>query len=173
MIDWMARAKTQLGQPRGGGTAETDESDVVSVSSVVPVADAGVAEVVSSVSSAALGTDLAASRPSANPYRTPEEGEDCHACGWNDAEIAAFMARRARFEGLGRVDAEHLAERLTLRDRDGDERRLCLECSWLGSGGRCLAAASGRIPGVDRRLVEPVQTVLHRCVGFGLRKGLF
>lgn len=81
------------------------------------------------------------------------------------------MARTERFALLGRADADELAERLTLRDRDGDDRRLCLECTWRGDTGRCLAAATGRLQGVDRRL-EPVQTVLQRCEGFGLRKGL-
>ena len=111
-------------------------------------------------------------RCSGNPLMTPELGDDCHAGGWNDAEIEVFMVREARFARLGRVaDADDLAERLTLRDRDGDDRRLCLECTWLGDTGRCLAAATGRIPGADRRL-EPVQTILQRCGAFGLRKGL-
>ncbi len=110
-------------------------------------------------------------RRSGNPRMSPQQGNVCHAGGWDDAEIAAFTARTARFARLGHADADDLAERLTLRDRDGDDRRLCLECTWLGDAGRCLAAASGRIPGVDRRL-EPVQTILQRCVAFGLRKGL-
>ncbi len=102
---------------------------------------------------------------------TNDEADRCHAPCWDDAEIAAFTARTERFALLGRADADDLAERLTLRDRDGDDRRLCLECTWLGDRGRCLAAATGRIPGADRRL-EPVQTVLQRCGAFGLRKGL-
>ena len=106
------------------------------------------------------------------PHRlTSDEADRCHAPCWDDAEIAAFTARTERFALLGRADADDLAERLTLRDRDGDDRRLCLECTWLGDTGRCLAAATGRIPGADRRL-EPVQTVLQRCGAFGLRKGL-
>ena len=106
------------------------------------------------------------------PHRlTGDEADRCHAPCWDDAEIAAFTARAERFALLGRADADDLAERLTLRDRDGDDRRLCLECTWLGDTGRCLAAATGRIPGADRRL-EPVQTVLQRCGAFGLRKGL-
>ncbi len=110
-------------------------------------------------------------RRSGNPLLTPEQGDECHAGGWEDAEIDAFTARQARFTRLGRADADDLAERLTLRDRDGDDRRICLECTWLGDTGRCLAAATGRIPGADRRL-EPVQTVLQRCGAFGLRKGM-
>ncbi len=106
------------------------------------------------------------------PHRlTNDEVDSCHAPCWDDAEIAAFTARADRFALLGRADADDLAERLTLRDRDGDDRRLCLECTWLGDTGRCLAAATGRIPGADRRL-EPVQTILQRCGAFGLRKGL-
>ena len=106
------------------------------------------------------------------PHRlTNDEGDRCHAPCWDDAEIAVFTARTERFALLGRADADDLAERLTLRDRDGDDRRLCLECTWLGDTGRCLAAATGRIPGADRRL-GPVQTILQRCDAFGLRKGL-
>ena len=106
------------------------------------------------------------------PHRlTNDDAGRCHAPCWNDAEIAAFTARTERFAVLGRTDADDLAERLTLRDRDGDDRRLCLECTWLGDTGRCLAAATGRIPGADRRL-EPVQTILQCCGAFGLRKGL-
>lgn len=93
-------------------------------------------------------------------------GSDC-----DDSEIASFTAREARFTRHGRPDAEHLAERLKLRDREGDDRRLCLECTWLGDRGRCMAAAAGRIRGADRRL-ESVQTILQRCEAFGLRKGL-
>lgn len=111
-------------------------------------------------------------RRSGNPLMTSEQGDDCHAGGWDGAEMDAFAAREARFTRMGRaVDAVHLAERLTLRDREGDDRRLCLECTWLGDTGRCLAAAAGRIPGADRRL-EPAQTILQRCAAFGLRKGL-
>ena len=106
------------------------------------------------------------------PHRlTKDEADRCHAPCWNDAEIAAFTTRAARFAQMGRADADDLAERLTLRDRDDDDRRLCLECTWLGDAGRCLAAASGGLPGADRRL-EPVQTTFQRCVAFGLRKGL-
>ena len=111
-------------------------------------------------------------RRSGNPLMTPEQGDDCHAGGWNDAEIEVFMVREARFMRLGRVtDAEHLAERLTLRDREQDDRRLCLECAALADNRRCELAAQGRLAGADRRL-EPVPTVLQRCPGFALAPGL-
>jgi hypothetical protein len=111
-------------------------------------------------------------RRSGNPLMTPEQGDECHEGCWNDAEIDAFTTREARFTRLGReADAGHLAERLTLRDRQRDDRRLCLECSSLADNGRCHAAAHGRIPGADRRL-EPVATILQRCPAFWLAPGL-
>lgn len=151
-------------------------------------------------------------RRSGNPLMTPEQGDDCHAGGWDDAEIDAFAARQARFSAafpldnvlpngnfssplecsklppspvpvhvparecsfarMGRIaDADHLAERLTLRDRQHDDRRLCLECAALADNRRCLVAARGRLAGANRRL-EPVPTILQRCPGFTLAPGL-
>ena len=118
-----------------------------------------------------LALQAEASRPlrprrSGNPLMTPDQGDAFHAGGWDDAEIDTFMAREARFMRLGRVaDAEHLAERLTLRDREQDDRRLCLECAALADGRRCEVAAHGRLPGADRRH-EPVLNILQRCPGF-------
>lgn len=91
----------------------------------------------------------------------------------NTAELNAFVARRDRLLrwGYGESEADDLAERLTLRDRQEDDRRMCLECSNLGDMGRCIAASTGRLVGADRRL-EPVRTILQRCEAFGLRKGL-
>lgn len=122
---------------------------------------------------AAPAFSIKAPRAAANRSRrlTNDEADRCHAPCWDDAEISAFTARTERFALRGCTDAEHLAERLTLRDRDRDDRRLCLECSWLGDTGRCVAAATGRLPGADRRL-EPVPTILQRCEGFALAPGL-
>lgn len=111
-------------------------------------------------------------RRSGNPLMTPEQGDDCHAGGWDDAEIEVFTVREARFARLGHVaDAEHLAERLTQRDREHDDRRLCLECTSLANNRRCELAAQGRLAGADRRL-EPVPSILQRCPGFTLAPGL-
>lgn len=91
----------------------------------------------------------------------------------NGVELKALAARVHRFtdRGVELAAAEVLADKLMQRDRDGDDRRLCLECSYLGERGQCIAAAVGRIPGASRRL-EPVATILQRCDAFGLRKGL-
>ncbi|HXE23004.1 MAG TPA: hypothetical protein VN617_11825 [Rhodoferax sp.] len=97
---------------------------------------------------------------------------DCwpHSDAMNGAEIDAFTARLARFtdKGLGLADAERLADRLVIRDRESDDRRLCLECMHLHRGGRCgnwqragvaMTARDARLPG------ELVQR-LQRCDGF-------
>lgn len=101
-----------------------------------------------------------------------------HVARWPGAHTdggdgTAFALRVQRFteRGMSESDAADLAGRLSLRDQDGDDRRICLECSHLGSSGRCIAAATGRLPGSSPRLA-PVQTILQRCEGFGLRKGL-
>ena len=55
-----------------------------------------------------------------------------------NAEIVRFEKRQARISSLGYGDdAEHLAEMLLHRDRDLDDRRLCVECSHAGVGWRC------------------------------------
>jgi hypothetical protein len=85
------------------------------------------------------------------------------------AELGAFVARVALFHdrGLTLPRAEGLAGRLLARDRDGDERRTCLECVHLvghGANRRCttwrLAGIGG--PGVAADLVALPQ----RCAGF-------
>ena len=56
----------------------------------------------------------------------------------SNAEIVRFEKREARISWLGYGDdAEHLAEMLLHRDRDMDDRRLCVECSHAGPGWRC------------------------------------
>ena len=104
-------------------------------------------------------------RRSGNPLMTPKQSGDCHADGWSDTEIKVFMMREARFIRLGRVaDAEHVAERLTLRDRKHDDRRMCLKCAALVDNGRCgnHRRAGLKAPDVGRDMA----TVLQRCADF-------
>lgn len=90
-----------------------------------------------------------------------------HSAALTSAEIEVFFSRLAQFtdKGMSYVDAERLADSLVNRDREGDDRRMCLECSALSSNGRCLVAARSGLSGADRRL-EPVINVLQRCEGF-------
>ena len=59
-----------------------------------------------------------------------------------DAEIAMFEQRVARSTWLGYPDAKGRAERLLHRDRDDDDRRLCIECQHAGPGYRCAKRAA-------------------------------
>jgi hypothetical protein len=56
---------------------------------------------------------------------------------WTDAEIVTFEKRVARSTWLGYPDAKGRAERLLHRDRDIDDRRLCIECQHASPGWRC------------------------------------
>jgi hypothetical protein len=115
MIDWTARARATLAQPSPAPTVKTDETRILSVSSVGSVANADCRKVLSSVSSVAPGAVSESNTGSGNPYMTRQQGDECHVGGWSGDEIATFQGRDARFRQLRRPDAEHLAERLTLR----------------------------------------------------------
>lgn len=101
-----------------------------------------------------------------NPLMTAEQGDACHLGGWGDLEITTFMAREALFLRRGWTkDAENLAERLTLRDRQADQRRLCLECCELQRSGQCAASQRGDIAGPDQRN-GILQATLILCPAF-------
>ncbi len=88
-----------------------------------------------------------------------------------DADIAAFLKRRARLLRWGwtEADAERLAERLVQRDRDIDDRVSCADCRHY-SGRTC---ANHRAAGVgDRNVGRSFAEVLQRCPGFGDRGGI-
>lgn len=101
------------------------------------------------------------------PVSDPDRNCWPHSSTMNTAEIDAFNERLHLFtrRGLDYSEAERLADRLVIRDRDGDERRMCLECAGLDARGRCLPARRGAIPGAGR-VLEPVTTILQRCEGF-------
>lgn len=109
---------------------------------------------------------LAILAPAPRPYRLPQGDADrCHYPQWNDAEIATFVARVALFlrRGMTGTDADDLAERLVLRDRDGDDMHVCVECAHYRPG-RC---------GNHRRAMLQTSEVgrdlaglLQRCPGY-------
>jgi hypothetical protein len=105
---------------------------------------------------------LAAQRP----LMTREDADRCHAGGWTDAEIQTFTGRVLLLvrRGVSTTVADDLAERLTLRDRDGDDRRLCLECRHFRPG-RC---GNHRAAGLhSSELGRDVAAMLQRCQGYG------
>lgn len=77
----------------------------------------------------------------------------------------AQRTEQALSAGLTANEADALADRLHLRDREGDDRRLCLECRHLradAEGWRCASARGLRGP-LARDLVV---RLLQRCSGF-------
>ena len=74
-----------------------------------------------------------------DPASDPDRWAWPHSSAMNGTEIDTFTARLARFteQGLILADAEWLAGKLVTRDRDVDDRRLCLECCHARPGRRC------------------------------------
>lgn len=87
---------------------------------------------------------------------TPEPDSYCwpHSPAWNGQEIALFTQRMQHLQrhGLGEPEAEATAQNLLHRDRQQDDRHLCLECRNCTSN-RC-------------KLGRPVLTVLQHCDRF-------
>ena len=85
-------------------------------------------------------------------------------------ELDVLLAQLALFtdRGLNLDDAEALAERLTYRDRQRDDRRLCLECQHLFGGPdarRCSQWLKiGQINGPA--IPADLPTILQRCRAF-------
>ena len=86
------------------------------------------------------------------------------------AEIDNFKARLSKFgdKGLTATDRDALADQLLLRDREADDRRICLECrnlsgyspgSWRCSNWKPASVGTSGLP-LDLVLM------LQRCDGF-------
>ena len=113
--------------------------------------------------------------PAANdPAADPDRWCWPHSAAMTGAEIDNFTARLARFtnKGLSLEDAEALADKLVTRDRELDDRRLCLECLHLsGQSGRAWDCKNWRRAGValrarDAQLSASMVYLLLRCDGF-------
>lgn len=116
------------------------------------------------------GDALAANDPAPDPDRWAWP----HSAAMTGAEIDTFTARLARFtdKGLSLEDAEALADKLVKRDRESDDRRLCLECFHL-SGQSCNAwdcrnwqRAGVALRAKDAQLSAALVFQLQRCDGF-------
>ncbi|WP_342128531.1 hypothetical protein [Hydrogenophaga sp. OTU3427] len=96
-----------------------------------------------------------------------------HSEAMNAVEIDIFTARLARFtdKGLTLADAEQQADRLVVRDREGDDRQLCLECAHLHGAGRWRCGNWHRAEVAtqlkDAQLPGALVQTLQRCPGFG------
>lgn len=104
------------------------------------------------------------------PTRVVEQDEapqalDLAAVAWTDADIAAFLDRRARLLrwGWAEPEAEKLAERLVKRHRERDERVSCVDCGHYRPG-RCGNHRRAGLHAPD--LGSDLAAMLQRCPGF-------
>lgn len=106
--------------------------------------------------------------PAANaPTTDPDRWAWPHSSAMNGQELDTLMARQDLFRqrGTSPQEAERLADKLVIRDRGGDDRRLCLECRHLRGDGpyRCgNARAAGLHPDLARAMVQTLQ----HCHGY-------
>ncbi len=106
--------------------------------------------------------------PNADAYCWP------HSPAWNSSEIDTFMARVAMFtnKGMSVDDADTLADRLVQRDRDLDDRRVCMECVHLSGGSdKALSCKNWKRAGMvlGARAAQLSIALVHqlqRCNGF-------
>ena len=177
MITWAERAKAAIARTGQGGTAKTDETAVARLLAVSAVATEAV-----STKLERLSTVLAVPSPavlekhdsSIAVTEDPERWCWPHSSAMNGAEIDTFAARLHKFadKGLARNDGETLADKLVLRDRDQDDRRVCLECKhFAGHGAVSWRCGNWQTAGVairsrDAQLPADLVVQLQRCDGF-------
>jgi hypothetical protein len=113
--------------------------------------------------------------PAANdPAPVPDRWAWPHSQAMTGAEIDTFTARLHYFTGRGlvEIDAERLADKLVTRDRESDDRRLCLECAHLAGHGACAMRCTNwqragvAVQAIDARLSGALVHRLQRCDGF-------
>ena len=150
------------------GFATATPSTVATDKPFIPPSVATVATV-----SVATAQKQAANDPAAVTH-DPDRWAWPHSTAMTGREIDTFTARLARFttKGVNPTDGEALADKLVTRDRDSDDRRLCLECTHLGGYGvtswRCgnWQAAKVAHRARDVQLPADLLRTLQRCDGF-------
>lgn len=163
----MLVAMLKKGALRGAATATATATPATSathghpspptVASVATVAVARVEE--------AGANDLA---PDPNRFCWP------HSEAMNAQEIDTFTLRLARFtdKGMPLAQAEKAADRLVIRDRESDDRALCLECTHLKGAGRWRCENWPAADVAPEQLAPELITLLQRCPGLRLSAGV-
>ena len=177
MITWAERAKAAIAQTGQSGTAKTDETAVarlLAVSSVPSVAVSSMPERLSSVLT--VPSPAVLEKHDSSMALNEDSDRWCwpHSSAMNGTEIDTFAVRLHKFtdKGLARNDGEALADKLVLRDRDQDDRRVCLECKHFAGHGagswRCgnWQAAGVALRSRDAQLPADLVVQLQRCDGF-------
>jgi len=76
---------------------------------------------------------------------------------------SSFNRRMALF--FGRKDAKELAQRLQRRDRDKDDRRMCVECAHFTANTFCRNHKVAEVPPM---VGSDFSVMLQRCRGFAM-----
>lgn len=111
----------------------------------------------------------AANDATTTPAADPDRWCWSHSTAMNGQEIDTFTVRLARFtdKALTMAQAEQAADRLAIRDREGDDRALCLECTHLqGDVGRWRCSNSQAADVASDQLAPGLVAMLQRCPGF-------
>ena len=118
-------------------------------------------------------TPWAANGP-ASPAPATDPDHWCwpHSTAMNSGEIDTYTMRLARFtdKGVSHENAERLADALVIRDREGDDRRLCLECPHLHGYGRWRCGNWQAAEMARQGLACDLVLMLQWCGGFGGRQ---
>lgn len=145
------------------GLATATPATLATYKPLIPPSVATVATV-----AVAKAPDRAANDPTPDPDRWAWP----HGTAMTGAEIDSFTARLVRFTDKGLIldDGEALAGKLVTRDRDADDRRLCLECAHLAGyagawGCRNWQRAGVSIRAGDTGLPDDLARTLQRCDG--------
>jgi hypothetical protein len=181
MSKWAARAKAHFSGSRGSSTAKTDETpSMIAEKTHCCTAKTNLSAVLAVrgvwVSEKRMFSESAVNDPAPQPLTITQEDPDrwCwpHSDAMNGAEIDAFTARVHRFtaKGLRPADAEQMADRLVIRDREQDARRVCLECGHCSGSkswrcGNWKQAAIGT-RAADAGLAHGLVVMLQHCPGF-------
>jgi hypothetical protein len=97
------------------------------------------------------------------------EADEAHREPWTEADIGTFTQRVLLFlrRGVDAADTDDLAERLHLRDIQGDACRLCVECRHLtGHASTAWRCGNHAAAEVGRDLPEALVIRMQRCPGF-------
>jgi hypothetical protein len=90
----------------------------------------------------------------------------------NSGEVTKFISREERFKVKGVIPevAEITADKLVIRDREKDDRRICLECKHL-NGFTTLRCGNWKCAGICHSnegayISHDFAVILQRCFGF-------
>ncbi len=173
MTTWAQRAKAAISQTGQTRTAKTDESRVLGVLSVSSVPAGAILEWKKRLSSVLAVPPPAVLEKHDFLFGVVEDPDRwCwpRSLAMNGVEIETFAARVNKFKnkGLPLIDGEALADKLVLRDRESDDRRVCLECTHLVQGWFCNNSEAAGVDLGARRCTLAFELVLQlqRCDGF-------